>query len=139
MTSELARTIYSHFCLDAAEPGLWRITAPGQPGLLAYMRHVRSAPVLAPGTGAAAEFATFDRLTIDWSPESGAAATLGSDGRSLTVRARAMTLHEPHKTLYELLPLAALDRTARRFWWRVFWVVQWPGGGRLLGLIVRRR
>ncbi len=125
--------------MDARDPGLWRVTAPERPGLLVYLRPVASAALRAPRTGQAGEFAAFDRLAIDWSQEPDPTVTLGRDGRSLVVPASLMTLHEPIETLYELLPLATFDRAARRFWWRVFLIMQWPGGGRLLSLIARRR
>jgi hypothetical protein len=41
--------------------------------------------------------------------------------------------------LYEALPLAGFDATARRFWRRVFLLVRLPGGRYLLRLIAQRK
>jgi hypothetical protein len=48
-------------------------------------------------------------------------------------------VHEPKPHLYDALPLATFEPKARRFWRRVFRVVQIPGGRHLLGIFARRR
>ena len=130
-TQERHRTLSGRFRLEAAGEQLWRVTAPDWPGLLAYLRHVRSA-ALGPETAQAEEFTVFDRLAIDWNAESGPQVRFHRGDRTLTMAASAVTLHEPIEGLYEALPLATFDRRMRRFWWRVFHIVRWPGGRWLL-------
>ena len=135
----LKRTIAGPLRLDAAGAGLWRVTAPGRQGLLAYLRNPRAEGSWPQFAAEIDEFKVFDALAIDWNAAADASVTLQRGGRSLIVAAAAVTLHEPVEGVYAALPLASFDAPARRFWWRIFRIVRWPGGRRLLTFVARRR
>lgn len=77
-------------------------------------------------------------LDIEWS-DSAAVIRLTSEGRRMTLMMRSAIVHEPLPQLYDPLPLAVYDASARGFWRRVFRLVRIPGGRHLLGFLARRR
>ena len=135
----LERTIAGPLRLDPAGADRWRVTAPDRRGLLAYLRERRTEGNGPPLAARIAEFSVLDALAIDWNADADASVTLRRRGRSLIVAAAAVALHEPGEGVYAALPLASFDAPARRFWWRIFRIVRWPGGRRLLTFIARRR
>jgi hypothetical protein len=88
-------------------------------------------------------FAVLDRSTpgavaLAWSA-GGATVTLISPAARMQFRSRTATIHEPRPLLYQDLPLVVLNKAARRFWQRVFFIARMPGGRRLLRWIAQRR
>jgi hypothetical protein len=77
-------------------------------------------------------------VTLAWSA-AGADVTLILPGASARFRSRTATIHEPRPLIYEGLPLVVLDKAAKRFWRRVFFIARMPGGRRVLSWIAQRR
>jgi hypothetical protein len=129
MTVRMQRVIGGPFERREIVPGAWQL------------RSVNGALVLVRGAASAElDVATQDApraASVDWLPE-GALVTLITNAGPIPLRARAVVTHEPLTRLYEALPLVTLDGRARRFWWRVFWLVRLPGGRRLLKFLARR-
>jgi hypothetical protein len=111
--------------------GVWRLSTDNSGGPEIYLAGVEAdgAETLSHAGSAT--------VAIDWRPD-GVLLTLTSAGTDRLVRARHAVIHEPLARLYESLPLARFDASARRFWARIFRLVRVPGGRQLLGLIARR-
>ena len=77
-------------------------------------------------------------VAIEWR-DHGVLVTLSSDAGPTSLQARAALVHEPFAQLYQSLPLARLEDSARRFWRRVFRLVRIPGGRHLLRFLAARR
>jgi hypothetical protein len=77
-------------------------------------------------------------VTLAWSA-AGADVTLILAGARAHFRSRSATIHEPRPLIYQGLPLVVLDKAAKRFWRRVFFIARMPGGRRVLGWIAQRR
>lgn len=63
--------------------------------------------------------------------------SMTSAQRRISIKMRSAIVHEPLAQLYDVLPLAGFDSSARRFWRWVFPLVRVPGGRYLLGLLAR--
>jgi hypothetical protein len=77
-------------------------------------------------------------VALEWR-DHGVLVTLTSCDGPKPLHARAALIHEPFGQLYQSLPLAHFDSSARRFWRRVFRLVRIPGGRHLLRFMARRR
>jgi hypothetical protein len=77
-------------------------------------------------------------LRLEWTG-GGVEILRQGDSDAERFHAAQAVVHEPMPRLYESLPLERLDRRARRFWARVFWLVRMPGGRRVLRWLARRR
>lgn len=92
------------------------------------------------GTGpdaAASLGATLDGLVVEWLAQGVVLTTIRGAGQT-SIKAQGAIIHEPRPQLYDALPLASFDASARRFWQRVFSLVKLPGGRYLLGKLARR-
>jgi len=78
----------------------------------------------------------FTAVDFDW-VDGGVLVTLTSAGGVRTLKTRTAVIHEPLSRLYDSLPLASFDDSARRFWRRIFRLVRVPGGRYLLRLVAR--
>jgi len=78
----------------------------------------------------------FTGVDFDW-VDGGVLVTLTSAGGIRILKTRTAVIHEPLSRLYDGLPLASFDDSARRFWRRVFRLVRVPGGRYLLRLVAR--
>jgi hypothetical protein len=75
-------------------------------------------------------------LEVDWQSNAVSVIWAGSSG-TLRLAASSAVVHEPKERLYDSLPLADFDRSAQRFWNRVFRVMRLPGGRFLLRFLAR--
>ncbi len=78
----------------------------------------------------------FTAVDFDW-VDGGVLISLTSAGGARNLKARAAVIHEPLSRLYDGLPLASFNDSARRFWRRIFHLVRIPGGRYLLRLAAR--
>ena len=103
------------------------------------LRDDRGVQVLLLGANAAAHRAPsrIERVHVQWTGR-GADVELSGAGGTLTLQAAEAIVHQPLPSLYTVLPLARYDARAQRFWQRVFWLVNIPGGGALLRMLARR-
>jgi len=110
--------------------GAWRLTQSGPRGIDVYLK----------GGGADAgetlKSGTVSDLEIDWGANSVSFCVTSSVATERFETTSAI-VHEPKPHLYDSLPLAEFEPNARRFWRRVFRVVQIPGGRHLLSLLAR--
>jgi hypothetical protein len=124
----MQRVIGGPFERGEAAPGAWRWRAAGGAELIVRGAAATEIEIAASRPRAA---------SVDWL-EDGVLVTLVTDAGPVPLRARAAITHEPLTRLYATLPLEQLDKRAKRFWRRVFWLVRLPGGRRLLRLLARR-
>jgi hypothetical protein len=71
------------------------------------------------------------KLGIEWLADAARLTVATQDGVA-TMQTVSAIVHEPACNLYENLPLAHFDDRAKKFWRRVFWLLQVPGGRYLL-------
>lgn len=131
-----SRTWPGRWRCEELAAGLWRLVPEPPDGTEVHALGVeRHSPMGAsdPAGGGAAE-----RLDLEWRVGSVEITRHGAPSGE-RFSARAVLVQEPLPELYARLPLERLDRRARRFWARVFWLVRMPGGRGLLRWLARRR
>lgn len=131
MKPKMRRNLPGTFLAQDLGKGAWRLSRREPAPIDVFLRGVEP--------DAAEAFRPLDirDVGIEWRADS-VALTVTAAKRITTVKAHSAVVHEPLARLYEALPLASLDEKARRFWRRVFRLVQIPGGRHLLGVLARR-
>jgi len=132
MTANTRVTVSGPFVASQLKAGVWWLDAndSAKPKVL-----LRGA---GPDAAAALERGSVLGLNLEWRREAVHVALRNVDG-VCTFSVHSALLHEPQPRLYESLPLAGFDASARRFWRRVFLLMRIPGGRLLLRSIARRR
>lgn len=123
------RTVAGPFSGRERGAGWWELSGAG------LEIHLR---VAVPGAVEPLRDSAITSLELQWHAEGVAINVRGSRG-SRSLVATTVFIHEPRAQLYQGLPLAGFDPSARRFWRRIFALMQIPGGRFLLGMIARRR
>jgi hypothetical protein len=121
------RSLSGAFAAVDLRHGAWRLTQGEPPGIDVYLKGDIEIPYI--------EIADLD---IEWGARS-VLLTFTAGGGRRSVEAASAIVHEPNPHVYDRLPLAQFEPQARRFWRRVFRIVQLPGGRHLLGMFARRR
>ena len=131
MKPNMRRNLPGTFRTQVLRNGAWRLSR-GEPAAIDVF--LRSAD-----SDAADAFRppTVSDIDIEWLPTT-VVLTVTSAARRRVVAVQSAIVHEPLAHLYEALPLASFDDSARRFWRRVFRLVRIPGGRHLLGVLARR-
>lgn len=132
LTSKTRRNLEGSFALRALAPGLWHLPNGDCAGAEIYLIGVE------PDAGCTMRDTQAAGVALEWRAH-GVLATMNSSGGQKSLNARAALVHEPLPQLYQSLPLAHFDTSARRFWRRVFWLVRIPGGRHLLRFMARSR
>ena len=131
MKPKMRRNLSGTFVARELDRGAWRLSRSEPPPIDILLRGAES--------GAADAFrpAAVAALELEWQHGT-VVLTMTSAQRRIRINSGSAILHEPLGSLYDVLPLAAFDSKARRFWSRVFRLVRIPGGRYLLGLLARR-
>ena len=125
------RTVIGPFGARKLGPGVWQLTTGVSSGAEIYLQGV------APEAGDALQDASLASLRFEWHATAVRVSLTGANGiRHMNIV--SAIIHEPKAALYQGLPLASFDAAARRFWRRVFLLMQVPGGRFLLRFIARR-
>jgi hypothetical protein len=132
MNTRKERTLTGAFRATYLAADTWQLTTGAAGATEIYLTGVDR------DASAALRGSTHRAVALAWSA-AGATVTLSSAGASVQFRSRTATVHEPRPLLYQGLPLVVLDKAARRFWRRVFFIARVPGGRRLLRWIAQRR
>jgi hypothetical protein len=132
MSPNMRRRLAGAFAAVDLGSGAWRLTQSEPPGIDVYLK---GAPADA---GETFRGGVTGGLEIEWATRS-VLLTFTAAGQRRSVEASGAIVHEPKPHAYAQLPLAQFEPQARRFWRRVFRVVQLPGGRHLLGVLARRR
>jgi len=132
MTAATRRELPGPFAAHELGSGLWHLASGDRAGAEIYLIGAD------PGAARIMRDANLAVVALEWR-DPGVLVTLNSSGGPALLHARAALVHEPLGQLYQSLPLARLDSSARRFWRRVFWLVRIPGGRHLLRFLARRR
>jgi len=132
MQPNMRRTLSGAFTVADLGYGAWRLTQSASPGITVYLKGA------SPHVGETLRGGAVSDIEIDWA-EHTVSLTFDVAGRSRRIEAASAIVHEPKPHLYDALPLATFAPDARRFWRRVFRVVQIPGGRHLLGVFARLR
>jgi len=135
MSPNKRRQLSGAFAVVDLGHGAWRLMQSEPPGIDVYLKGADAAA----GTdaGEVLRGATVSDLEIEWGASS-VSLNLTSAGATRRIDMTSAIVHEPKPHLYDPLPLAQFEPKARRFWRRVFRVVQIPGGRHLLGVLARR-
>jgi hypothetical protein len=131
MAEKMRRNFSGEFTAREFGRGAWRFSQCSPACIDIFLRDV-APPNRALGEGPLRE------LRIDWH-DSRVRVTLKVADLRTELEASSALVHEPLVRLYESLPLAKFDGRARRFWWRVFFLVRMPGGRSLLKYLARGR
>src|SRR5580698_3839280 len=123
--------IPGRFLARPLSPGLWLLTRAQPPALEFLVRGVEL------DAAQALSLANCAGLSLEWQ-DSGVLLRFSSATQNSGIEARSATIHEPRPRLYEGLPLAVFDASAKRFWRWVFRIVRIPGGRHLLRVLARR-
>jgi hypothetical protein len=134
------RQLSGAFAAQDLGNGAWRLTQSEPPGIDVFLKGAGSTTGAGASTGADAGEAlrggTVSDIEIEWRPSS-VLVSFTSTGAVRRIESASAIVHEPKPHLYDQLPLAPFEPKARRFWRRVFRVVQIPGGRHLLGVLAR--
>jgi hypothetical protein len=139
MTIKMRRNFSSAMRARVAADRTWRITQSGSTVSGSAESGPAEFQIIVIGADprrVAACGATLHDLDIEWHTDRVLLTTV-SAGRAAMLEARSAIVHEALPSLYRALPLADFDARARRFWQRVFLLVRFPGGRRLLGMLTR--
>jgi hypothetical protein len=124
-----------------ALPGRYQIDVVGDAGLRLTTLELPQVAIIVrtaePQMAGEPDLSTCAGVAIDWSDD-GATVSLELPSGSREVHASSVIIHEPRERLFDGLDLPKFDAKARRFWRRVFTLVQIPGGRYLLGALARR-
>jgi hypothetical protein len=131
MSAKKRRNLAGIFSAQHLGSGAWRLARNGPAPAELFLRGVESRGADVLGSTDVAD------VDIEWQADS-VLLNMTVAGRRRSINAQSAIVHEPLAGLYDALPLAALDETARRFWRRVFRLVRIPGGRYLLGALARR-
>lgn len=131
MKPNLRRHFPGTFVARDLDRGRWRLSRREPAPLDILLRGTES--------GAADAFRppVVSDIEIEWQDGAVLMSMTSTQGRT-SIKIRSAIVHEPLARLYDVLPLAAFDSKARRFWGRVFTLVRIPGGRHLLGALARR-
>jgi len=132
MQPNMRRKLSGSFTAVDLGCGAWRLTQSEPARIEVYLK---GAPADA---GERLRGAAVSDLEIDWG-ERTVSLDFGVASSRQRIETASAIVHEPKPHLYDALPLARFEPEARRFWRRVFRVVQIPGGRHLLGVFARRR
>src|ERR1700690_1365992 len=125
MQARKSRTLLGSFAIHELGSGHWHLASSDCAGPEIYLIGTDS------GAIPVVRDTNIRAVALEWR-DRGVLVTLSSiDGPTL-LRARVALIHEPFAQLYQSLPLAHFDTTARRFWRRIFRLVRIPGGRHLL-------
>jgi hypothetical protein len=127
----MRRRLSGAFAATNLGNGAWRLTQSEPGGIDVYLKGAGA------DAGEVLRGATVSDIEIEWQPTS-VSLNLTASGKSRRIETTSAIVHEPKPHLYDALPLAQFEPAARRFWRRVFRVVQIPGGRHLLGVLARR-
>ncbi len=132
MPARKNRDIAGSFAMHRLKSDVWHLASVDRTGPEIYLIGADSgADRIMGGTNISA-------VALEWRGH-GVLVTLSSTDRPTSLHARAALVHEPFAPLYQSLPLARFDNSARRFWRRVFRLVRIPGGRHLLRFMAGRR
>jgi hypothetical protein len=132
MQARKNRDLEGSFAIHELGSGHWHLASGDRAGPEIYLIGADS------GAIPVVRDTNISAVALEWR-DRGVLVTLSSiDGPTL-LRARVALIHEPFAQLYQSLPLAHFDTTARRFWRRIFRLVRIPGGRHLLRFLARRR
>jgi hypothetical protein len=131
MKPKMRRHLPGKFLARPLADGAWHLARGAAPTADIFLRGAGSRTA---GVLQSPDLADID---IEWQ-DAAVELTVTAGGRRTTVAGGSAIVHEPLAQLYQALPLAVLDATARRFWRRIFWLVRIPGGRHLLGALARR-
>jgi len=134
MKTQLRRSVRGSFQARELGAGSWQLSNGLPAG--ADGRAVIYLVGAEPGAAPTLLDTIFTAVAFEW-VDGGVLVTLTSAGGVKVLKTRTAVIHEPLRQLYDGLPLASFDDSARRFWRRVFRVVRIPGGRYLLRLIAR--
>jgi len=132
MQPNMRRKLSGAFTAVDVGYGAWRLTQSEPPGITVYLKGMPA------DAGATLRGGVASDIEIHWG-ERTVSLTFGVAGRPHRIETASAIVHEPKPHLYDALPLATFEPEARRFWQRVFRVVQIPGGRHLLGIFARLR
>lgn len=124
------RTVIGPFSASKLGAGLWRLTTVASSGAEVLLQGVgpEGDALQDPGIGS---------LRFEWQATAVKLAIIGAAGiRHMDIC--GAIIHEPKPSVYERLPLASFDASARQFWRRVFLLMRIPGGRLLLRFMSRR-
>jgi hypothetical protein len=140
MPANMRRQLTGEFAAENLGNGAWRFMQSEPSGIAVFLKGVNASTGPGARTGADAGEAlrggTVSDIEIVWRPSS-VAVSFNSGGAVRSLEITSAIVHEPKPHLYDQLPLAQFEPKARRFWRRVFRVVQIPGGRHLLGVLAR--
>ena len=111
--------------------GVWRLSRPAPAPIDILLKGVRSSGADAFCTPVVSD------IELEWQ-EGAVLVSMTCGQRRTSVKMQSAIVHEPRARLYGVLPLAAFDSKARRFWGWIFPLVRIPGGRFVLGLLARR-
>jgi hypothetical protein len=142
MSSHMRRQLAGAFAAVDLGDGTWRLSQGEPPGIDLYLKGAPADAGESLRGRTVSELGTADNeiddLVIEWGARS-VLLTFTAAGLNRSIEAASVIVHEPKPHAYDQLPLAQFEPQARRFWRRVFRVVQLPGGRHLLGVLARRR
>ncbi len=131
MKSRPPLTIVGPFAVQDLGCGAWLLTGPPAAGAAEiYLRFAQAS------SAQLVNASTATTLGLVWRPD-GAEVTLAGAFGAQRLEARTAIVHETKQRLYGNLPLADFDRSARRFWTRIFRVMRLPGGRYILRFLAR--
>ncbi len=134
MKTPLRRSVLGSFEGRELGPGSWQLrcgpAAGAAGGAEIYLAGAE------PGAAQLLLDTIFTAVDFEW-VDGGVFVTLTSAGGIRVLKTRTAVIHEPLRGLYDGLPLASFEDSARRFWRRVFRLVRVPGGRYLLRLMAR--
>ncbi len=134
MKTQLRRSVRGSFEGRELGAGSWQLKS-GQPAGAAGRAEIYLLGA-EPGAARLLLGTNFTAVDFDWA-DGGMLVTLTSAGGVRVLQTRTAVIHEPLSQLYDSLPLARFDDSARRFWRRIFRLVRVPGGRYLLRLVAR--
>jgi hypothetical protein len=132
MQPNMRRKLSGAFTAVDLGNGAWRLSQSEPAVIDVYLKGARADAGEMLRGGAASD------LEIEWGART-VSLNFGVAAGRHSIETASAIVHEPKPHLYEALPLATFEPKARRFWRRVFRVVQIPGGRHLLGIFARRR
>jgi hypothetical protein len=112
--------------------GAWRLTQSEPAGIDVYLKGAPAHAVEILRGGVVRD------IEIEWG-ERTVSLNFGVAASRHSIEMASAIVHEPKPLFYDALPLPTFAPEARRFWRRVFRVVQIPGGRHLLGIFARLR
>jgi hypothetical protein len=131
MNARTSRALAGSFAMHELGSDVWHLATRDCAGPQIYLIGADS------GAARMVRNTNISAVALEWC-DHGVLVTLTSCDEPKPLHARAALIHEPFGQLYQSLPLAHFDSTARRFWRRVFRLVRIPGGRHLLRFMAPR-